>query len=54
MVAMSALQHAQCWATRIVWRTTVVSITLLSLTGCLVRPHALNKEEVKARVVKDF
>lgn len=54
MVAMSALQHAQYWATRIVWRTTVVSITLLSLTGCLVKPHALNGEEVRARAVKDF
>ncbi len=35
-------------------RTIVVSIALVSLTGCLVKPHALNKEEVKARAVKDF
>ena len=35
-------------------RTAVVSVALLSLTGCLIKPHALNKEDVKARVVKDF
>ena len=29
-------------------------VALFSLSGCLVKPHALNKEDVKARVVKDF
>ena len=29
-------------------------VVLFSLSGCLIKPHALNKEDVKARVVKDF
>lgn len=37
-----------------VMRTIVVLVALLSLMGCLVKPHALNKEEVMARAVKDF
>lgn len=32
----------------------VMSVTMVSLTGCLIRPQALNKEEVTARAVKDF
>ena len=53
MAAISPLRFAHYWAYTML-RTIVVSIALFSLTGCLVKPHALNKEEVKARAVKDF
>lgn len=53
-MAMSIVRHAQYWTERIVLRAAVVLVALLSLAGCLVKPHGLNKEEVKARAVKDF
>ena len=53
-MTMSTVRHAQSWAATIVLRTAVVLVPLLSLGGCLVRPHALDSEEVKARAVKDF
>ncbi|HET7057197.1 MAG TPA: TolC family protein [Nitrospiraceae bacterium] len=53
MATMSTIRHAQYWA-RTVLRAAVVLIALLSLTGCLVRPHALNRDEIKTRAVKDF
>lgn len=35
------------------WAAIAV-VALFSLSGCLIKPHALNKEDVKARMVKDF
>ncbi|MGC4098875.1 MAG: TolC family protein [Nitrospira sp.] len=51
---MNSLRHTQYWTVRTVLRMVIVSVALLSLTGCLVRPQALKKEEVTARAVKDF
>jgi len=53
-MVMSTVRHAQYWATRIVLRPAIVLVALLSFSGCLVKPHALNKDEIKARAVKDF
>lgn len=53
-MVMRTFQHTQCWVASMVLRTAVVLVALLALSGCLVRPHALNSEEVKARAVKDF
>ena len=41
-------------AGRTVRMAAMALVALFSLSGCLVKPHALNKEDVKARVVKDF
>lgn len=35
-------------------RAVLVSVVLLSLNGCLIRPHALDTQEIKGRVAKDF
>ena len=34
--------------------TVMALVALFSLSGCLIKPHALNREDVKARMVKDF
>ena len=39
---------------RTVRMAAMALVVLFSLSGCLIKPHALNKEDVKARVVKDF
>ncbi len=53
MAALRTFRHAQFLGPRALG-ATVISMALLSLTGCLVKPHALNREEVKDRAVKDF
>lgn len=53
MAVLSTVRHVPYWV-RTVLRAAVVLVALLSLTGCLVRPHALNRDEIKARAVKDF
>jgi hypothetical protein len=47
-------RHAQNCAIYRVLRTAVIPVVRRSLNGSLVKPHVLNKEEVKARTVKDF
>lgn len=48
------LSHVRVQAGRTVGWVVMASVALFSLNGCLIKPHALNKEDVKARVVKDF
>ena len=54
MAGLRTFGYVQFWAPRPALGAAVISIALLSLTGCLVKPHALNTEDVKARAVKDF
>ncbi len=54
MATMSALRPVQFLALRSVSWMAVALAAVLSLSGCLVKPHALNKEEIQARAVKDF
>ena len=51
---MIVLRYWQNETPLLALRVVVVSIALLGLGGCLVKPHALTKEEVVARAVKDF
>ena len=54
MAAMGMLRYVQEWAAGMVLRSALGAVVVLSLNGCLVKPHALNEEDVKTRVVKDF
>jgi outer membrane protein, multidrug efflux system len=47
-------QEVPIGAGRTVRWAAMALVALFSLSGCLVKPQALNKEDVKARVVKDF
>ncbi|MBH0203054.1 MAG: TolC family protein [Nitrospira sp.] len=46
--------HVRVGARHTVMWAAVALVALLSLSGCLIKPHALNKEDVKARMVQDF
>ena len=48
------LSHVRVGSGRTVRWAAMALVALFSLSGCLIKPHALNKEDVKARVVKDF
>lgn len=48
------LSHVQVRAGRTVGWAALVLVAVFSLNGCLIKPHALNKDDVKARVAKDF
>ncbi|GKS64180.1 hypothetical protein YTPLAS72_14840 [Nitrospira sp.] len=51
MIALRVRQHE---TTRVALQVVALSGALLGLSGCLIKPHALSKEEVVARAVKDF
>lgn len=53
-MAIGVLRHVNDRAVRNVLRIALVSVALLTLAGCLVKPRALNKEEVESRAMKDI
>ncbi|WP_139077280.1 TolC family protein [Candidatus Nitrospira nitrificans] len=54
MAEITMFPHVRIGAGRTVRWAAMALVALFSLSGCLIKPHALNKEDVKARMVKDF
>ncbi|MGZ9150074.1 MAG: TolC family protein [Nitrospira sp.] len=54
MAGITMLPQVRVGAGRTVRFVVMVLMALFSLSGCLIKPHALHKEDVKARVLKDF
>jgi len=51
---MIVLRYRQNETTLVALQIVAVPVALLGLRGCLIKPHALSKEEVVAWAVKDF
>lgn len=46
--------YALIFSVRTVLWAAIVPMAIVSLNGCLIKPHALDQQEVRARVVKDY
>lgn len=54
MTSSRILLGARLRALHAVVRAALVLTTALTLTGCLIRPHPIDNEDIRARAVKDF
>lgn len=46
--------YALLFSVRTVLRAAIVPMAIVSLNGCLIKPRALDQQEVRARVVMDY